>query len=334
MPTHGELIGNLVTAGNVMSLMGCAFVILNYHLIYRRFLVNAPNNIIAHHRSLFFLSIINVFLNGGGLMYQNLDWKGTRTICVLQALHITYFNAANWFWGICICVNIYTILLPPEKFLFMRKKIMTKFTIFALGLPSILMLPLITNLDEIGPVGGWCWIKPAAGGLRIGTFYGWLLLSFVMYIILLVATLYQVSVLRKNPWEQKRKSRHPYEKLLNRYVLYVLIFFICWTPGAVNRIIQLSNPGFYSFVLDAMHTYLSISESFWLSLVFGFTTSLSEIYKIIWKGGLGNVKPANQSSNWSASFTGMTKLEEIEHRDDSDGWSRPGDSMISIKSPS
>ncbi|ORX81025.1 hypothetical protein K493DRAFT_320773 [Basidiobolus meristosporus CBS 931.73] len=184
---------------------------------------------------------------------------------------------------------------------------MMKFTIISMGLPAISMIPLLANLHDIEPLRAWCWIQPTAGDLRIGTFYGWLLLSCLIYIVLLAATLYQVSRLRRNPWEQQRSRKHPYERFLGRYVLYVVIFLLCWIPGVVNRIIQLKDPNYYNFILNAIQTFLSISESFWLSLVFGFTANLSEIYRRIWKSRDKTSQLPSQSSN-----SDVTKLEDVE----------------------
>ncbi|KAK9702023.1 hypothetical protein K7432_011447 [Basidiobolus ranarum] len=313
--SENEVMDNLSKISNILSLIGCTFVIVNYHLIYRRFLINASDSIRAHHTSLLLFSINNVFLNAGGLIYSMLDWRGIRIICILQGLHITFFNVTNWLWGVCICLNVYLILLPSKRFMCIRRNIIFKYTLFALGVPTMLMIPLVVQLRAIENVGPWCWISIQSRGLRMGVFYGWLLFAFFLYLLLLGLILLHLCKIRNSIAYSERKLRHPYEKMVGRYVLYVVTFFLCWGPGAVIRISQLSNPTFYHFPLMAIHTFLSISISFWLSFVWGFTTSLPEVYRILWKYGWSNITPVQQFGSLSSAFTGLKRLDIPEAQD-------------------
>ncbi|ORX96371.1 hypothetical protein K493DRAFT_19960 [Basidiobolus meristosporus CBS 931.73] len=306
---EGVVIGYLSNIANALSLVGCTFVIANYHLIYRRFLINASESIKTHHISLLLLSINNVFLNAGGLVYSLLNWREKKSICLLQGLHITYFNVSSWLWGVCICFNVYLILLPSKKLLRIRHNIAFKFAWFSFGIPTILLITLVAQLDSIGNVGPWCWIRPQFMGLRMGAFYGWLLFAFTMCLLLLSVIAVHLLKIRSSVSYCDRGFHHPYEKMVGRYVLYVGTFFICWGPGVVNRILQISDPPFYNFPLMAIHTFLSISVSFWLSLVWGFTTSLPEVYWIIWKYGWSNIPPVQQFGSFSSAFTGLKRLE-------------------------
>ncbi|KAK9764605.1 hypothetical protein K7432_007739 [Basidiobolus ranarum] len=305
--TNSEVLDNLNRISNALSLFGCMFVIVNYYLIYRRFLINASDSIKVHHTSLLLLSINNAILSSGGLTYSLLNWKEIKVICIFQGLHMTFFNLVNSLWGACICLNVYLILLPPESLLFLRRNITCKFMLFSFGIPMVLMIPLVAQLNYIGNVGPWCWIL--SDGLRMGIFYGWLLLSSFMCLCFLSLILLHLCRIRNTAAYAERKIHHPYEKMVGRYVLYVITFFICWGPGVVSRVIQLSNPTFYNFPLMAVHTFMSASVSFWLSLVWGFTTSLSEVYVIIWKHGWSNITPIQQFDSWSSAVTGLKGLD-------------------------
>ncbi|KAK9761466.1 hypothetical protein K7432_013625 [Basidiobolus ranarum] len=130
-----------------------------------------------------------------------------------------------------------------------------------------------------------------------------------MYLLLLSVVLVFLFRIWNTSDYADRKTHHPYEKMVGRYVLYVVAFFLCWGPGVVNRVMELSNPAFYSFPLMAIHTFLSVSLSFWLSLIWGFTTSLPEVYQIIWNYGWSKVTPIQQFGSWNSAFTGLKGLD-------------------------
>ncbi|ORX83312.1 hypothetical protein K493DRAFT_361115 [Basidiobolus meristosporus CBS 931.73] len=121
---------------------------------------------------------------------------------------MTFFNLANFLWGVCICLNVYLILLPPEKLVFLRRNLIYKFGFFSFGIPVILIIPLLARLSSIGT----CWIK--ANDLRWGVFYGWLLFAFLMYIFLLSLILVHLFRMRN---AAGRKVHHPYEKMPEVY---------------------------------------------------------------------------------------------------------------------
>lgn len=103
------MVQRILNAANSLSLIGCAIIITAY--FYARHQQRgqqsrpAAGHVAVHQKTLLFTATTNVFLNIGGLAYGNIVEKN-RALCVMQALHITYFNLSNWLWTACIALNM------------------------------------------------------------------------------------------------------------------------------------------------------------------------------------------------------------------------------------
>lgn len=79
------------------------------------------------------------------------------------------------------------------------------------------------------------------------------------------------------------------KKLSLRSLLYTFVFAVCWFTGVLTRTIQLFQNDFSNDVLNVIHTFLSVSQPFWIAVVFipaenvlvelGFWTCLKWCFK-------------------------------------------------------
>lgn len=58
------------------------------------------------------------------------------------------------------------------------------------------------------------------------------------------------------------------KKLTLRSLLYTFVFTICWFMGVLTKIIELFDPEFNNDGMNVIHTFLSISQPFWIAVVF------------------------------------------------------------------
>lgn len=335
--SSANTISQLATAGNVLSLIGCGVIVTWYHLTHRK---NAPQtagsgHVMVHHKALLNMAITNIFLNVGGLIYSGIGYADNRPICVLQGLHITYFNLSNWLWTLCISCNILLILRRTQVFPEHLGKV---FGVICWALPFAVIIPLIVTRDtSIVNIGPWCWIPGNRTDLRYGTFYGWLIATYFANVAILVSIVYtayqkrttaignseertssgsgsssnvlkavnstsnnvnairgsatlnvpnntSTNVLRpSSPQRTNTTVRRPdpYAGLVRRYVSYVFVILFCWIFGIALRFGQVANPAFNDFNLTALHTFFSISQMFWLSIVLVLSSQVQRISEYI-----------------------------------------------------
>lgn len=117
------------------------------------------------HRFLFFLYAFFAFiLQIGGIMYSRLDYSH-MAICVLQSLHITYFNQTLWFFSVAISLNL-LFMLNVYFFPFNAKKrkiciiiVITLLTLISIFVPLLLTLLTLIFLKDFTAGDGWCSIE-------------------------------------------------------------------------------------------------------------------------------------------------------------------------------
>jgi hypothetical protein len=100
-----KALGIVASVSNVLSLIGSIYMIINIFLLYFKE-KKKKRRISPHHHNLFFFALNSLILSFGGIIFNNLDHKSSRVVCVLQSLFITYFNLTNWFWSMAICFNL------------------------------------------------------------------------------------------------------------------------------------------------------------------------------------------------------------------------------------
>jgi uncharacterized membrane protein len=55
-------------------------------------------------------------------------------------------------------------------------------------MPLILTSITLFFIGNISSQGAWCWIDSSLPGLRIATFYGWTVLTFIFNLVILIWT--------------------------------------------------------------------------------------------------------------------------------------------------
>lgn len=118
------------------------------------------------HKFLFFLyAFFALILQVGGILYSRLDFTNNKAICVIQSLHITYFNQTLWFFSVCISLNLFFMLnmyfFPYDA----RKRKITiivisvLLTIISIFVPLLLTLLTLIFINDFRPRNGWCSIE-------------------------------------------------------------------------------------------------------------------------------------------------------------------------------
>jgi uncharacterized membrane protein len=348
--SSANAVSQLATAGNVLSLIGCGIIVSWYYFTHRTSSTQTAGSghVVVHHKALLHMAITNIFLNVGGLIYSGIGYADNRSICVLQGLHITYFNLSNWLWTLCISYNILFILKRISVYPDHLGKV---FCVICWALPGVIIVPLLvtrdTNIVNIGP---WCWIPGNRNDLRYGTFYGWLIATYFANVAILAIIVYTAYHKRatmignseerlssgngtsaqkavnsastningvkgsatlavptsgsaqalRSPSPQRPNTLRrpdPYAGLVRRYVSYVFVILFCWIFGIALRFGQVSNPNFNDLNLTALHTFFSISQMFWLSIVLVLSSQIQRISEFIFGKGLDSFELGRRRSS-------------------------------------
>lgn len=270
--SQNEALTITAYVGNVLTIMGGLFILSNYCLLY--LYKKRPSN--THQRLVVTYAIISIIAAAGGILFNALDHSTSRTVCVMQTLHITFWNLASWFFSTLICLNILIVIQPELKY-----RIPDSFPQFPLDIVyhavgwglSILLICIVAGFHkDFTNTGPWCWIAPTRPALRFGAFYGWSIASSILNIIIFI--LLVVVLVKKARAVSNDKTAKMALKVGLRMALYVVVFVLCWVFGTANRIGQTANSSFYNFPLMWIHTFLSISTGFWISIIFGFAEKI------------------------------------------------------------
>lgn len=192
-------------------------------------------------------------------------------LCNLQALLLSYFGLASMMWSVSIAFTLHMAFLRDapgwsSNEVHLKNR---KYQVLCFGLPCVLtLLPLFSS--SYGDTGGWCWIHDDDSISIV-----WRFLQF--YIPLWAAISYNIFVYTKV--HRKIKAIQQLDPssnttMMSRMKYYPLVLIICFTPGTINILFELS--GKSSFGLNILHAIFAASQGMMNAVVYGLTPAVYE----------------------------------------------------------
>ncbi|ORX42865.1 hypothetical protein BCR36DRAFT_406969 [Piromyces finnis] len=274
-----NIIFTLIILGSILSIIGSGAIILNT-ILFNNF--TGKNKI--WNRIIFFLSLCDLcgsidLLNGKNLIPEDAVYSGS---CRFQGLRIQFFFIASALWTAAIAINIFlVVVMNKEIYEIERFEWIYHVFIWGISLSTSLFLFFkdqgrTDNKWIVGNATFWCWITENGSKYRLILFFG--PLWTVFFINVLVFIIMKIVIKKR-----KIDTDQIYAKnsIASRYHLYLLVLFITWIWGTINRIqneINSENPKFPLFVLHAFFTPL---QGFLNSIVYFWCTVFKHFFALI-----------------------------------------------------
>lgn len=240
-----------------IAIVACLFIVF-IHLKYQRIQRKSLHKVVCY------IACCDIFSSIGIMI--GLPQNGTFP-CYLQSVLTNIFPLSGVFWTTTIAYMVYCIIYNAEKIN------VTSYRLLAItcGFPVILtILPLSTETYGSPKNDDWCFIRERASSnspswttvfWSIFSFYGWVYLCILIYVILLCLAFAHVVQMRNELSFSRSLSKM--QSSLFRLIWYPMIALFVWLPSAVYDVNELSSSDddytagratqYFAYLLPATH---------------------------------------------------------------------------------
>ncbi|KAG4094804.1 slime mold cyclic AMP receptor-domain-containing protein [Neocallimastix lanati (nom. inval.)] len=246
---HISILQFFITLSALLSLIGTGAIIINTFLSKNFF---GHNNI--WNRIIFFMSFCDLCGSIDLLMREQYLKKGNEGACKIQGLTIQFFFISSILWTAVIALNIYLVVVIKKELCDIERYEYI-FHILVWGLSLTLTIPLYileNNNTTLYPIMGnatfWCWITTKHGNYRMMFFFGplWIVFFFNAFVYISM-----IIICKKR--DKDMKPSVVGNTIAKRCNLYLLVLFLTWIWGTINRIQNIHNKDYPIFELHLLH---------------------------------------------------------------------------------
>ncbi|ORX48978.1 hypothetical protein BCR36DRAFT_328797 [Piromyces finnis] len=264
--SKGYIIQGCIEVSAILSVVGSGAIIVSIICAKNFF---GKNNI--WNRLIFFMSLcdlcgsIDILLRKGFLRDVIRD---DGQMCRIQGLTIQFFFISSILWTTAIAFNIFFVA-SLNKEIHKIENYEYIYHIIVWGLSLLLTLPLyimdrrLTENHIMGNAAFWCWITSEYGKYRMIFFFGplWTVFFFNLFVYFSTEYIY------------KERNKNTYQNFTNNSVakrsdLYLLVLFLTWIWGTINRIQNIKSPDHPIFILYLLHGIFTPLQGFLNSIVY------------------------------------------------------------------
>ncbi|GMH93432.1 hypothetical protein TL16_g12626 [Triparma laevis f. inornata] len=257
----------IATLTSTLSIAGSLTILFSLHRQSKNRLLTTMDTLVIT------MSILDVFASfffSLGEMPNNVS----SGFCTFQGLGVQIFALSTVIFNSCMAHNLFTWIVKKKDLQSLTSNIRI-YVGLSLGIPTLLAIILAAN-SMFGFASLWCWISSTPTGSGLARF-------FCFYFFVILAWIYNLAVFIRVNWSLKRrmiKARNSgltgnqnaavdsQNKVLRKMTQYLLVFFIVWFFGLLNRTIQdvSSDEVFWALVLHVVFVPL---QGFLNAVVYG-----------------------------------------------------------------
>lgn len=178
-------------------------------------------------------------------------------------------------------MNIFIVaILDKEIDVVERFEYIIHIIIWSLSLLLTVPLYFLENLYEsnepvIGNATFWCWITDKHSNLRMIFFFGpiWIVFFFNAFVYI------SMEIINKKRNKDMTETYAKYS-VARRSNLYLLVLFITWIWGTINRIQNLIHSGHPQFILYLLHATFTPLQGFLNSMVYFWYSVIEHFFEV------------------------------------------------------
>ncbi|KAG4101579.1 hypothetical protein H8356DRAFT_1305955 [Neocallimastix lanati (nom. inval.)] len=238
------------------------------------------------NRVIFFMSLCDMCGSFDLLIRKNFLNKADKDDgCKIHGLTIQFFFISSILWTTAIAVNIVAVgLLDKEVEVVEKYEYLFHIVIWSISILLTVPLYYIDNANRNGNGGHvmgdatfWCWITDRYSKYRMLFFFGpiWMVFFFNAFVYI------SMEIINKKRNKDMNETYSKYS-VAKRSNLFLLVFFITWIWGTINRIQNLISSGKSIFILYLLHAIFTPLQGFLNSMVY-FWYSIIEHFIIVKK---------------------------------------------------
>ncbi|XP_062504929.1 G-protein coupled receptor 157-like isoform X2 [Corticium candelabrum] len=203
-----------------LSMFGCTVIIISYALWPR---------LRSKSRSLLVCLSVGDYMNALGVFVSSV-WppEGNDVGCKVQAVMTTCGSLLSFFWTSCLAIYIFIVIVLNNREL--AKRLLVVFHVVSWGLPAVVTCVALVKgklgYTESSDTVGWCWIEARevadseAVVWMVVTGKGWEIISYVVVVVLYIATKLYICQEKKAPKVFITKSTFETAQTINRKLTF------------------------------------------------------------------------------------------------------------------
>jgi len=247
----------------------------------------------------FCLSIICLIFCAYNLHHGHLS-PNNNFVCQAQPVITWYFMEVSILWLTCIAINSYKVVFYNVP-LTINEEILANFICW--GVPMITsLLPLSSNIGETyGQRNGlWCSFSKNNKKFQLLNIALYYFPCLIVILLCYLSILLRIRGLGKNEITNLKNNRI---RVLKRLFLFVLSYFIVWTPLTICYIYEASTGKYISFGVEYVADNLLHVQGVLNFILYGITSELVRNIELRFFNKNVTVLDETQISHYSYKFS-------------------------------
>lgn len=201
-------------------------------------------------------------------------------LCQGQAFLMQWGDIASLLLTAIMALNVFIVIQRKESTTFVSRWYVF-YALFAF-VPTFFgaLVPIFVSTPTQGRMYGdadvWCWVTSEYKLLQLFMFFVPMAIIFVFNIVVYVCTGRRIWLESKAPTmysSEKKNALHAYRTIYAKNVsIYLLAYFITWTPSLINRLYEFTHSEKEPFVLALLMSIFSPLRGFTYACAFAYST--------------------------------------------------------------
>lgn len=226
----------IATTTSLMSICGSTAIIVT---LLRRKKQSGLLRLSTTDRLVLVMSILDIvascFFGLGELPYVAGGSDGG--FCQFQGFMIQIFSLSTVFWNSCMAHNLYNWVVLKKDLASLSSNLKYYIAV-SVGMPFCFAVGLIAG-QKLGFASLWCWIEGNTGSLRFTCFYMFVVMAWIYNLFVFLRVSYAIRHrMKKGGMSGNSAIAIAQNAVRRKMTQYLLIFFIIWFFGLLNRTIQ------------------------------------------------------------------------------------------------
>lgn len=187
--------------------------------------------------------------------------------CQFQGFMIQTFSLSTVFWNSCMAHNLYSWVVQKKDLASLSTNL-KYYIALSVGVPFCFAVGLIAG-QRLGFASLWCWIEGNTGALRFTCFYMFVVMAWIYNLFVFLRVSYAIRHRTKKAKRSETSAIVVAQNAVRRKMIqYLLIFFVIWFFGLLNRSIQ-DLSGSDVFWAIVLHVLFVPMQGFLNAIVYG-----------------------------------------------------------------
>jgi hypothetical protein len=304
--TQREYVYFVNLATNILSILGCMFILLVYCFF--------PTLHTFPFKLVLILSIFDLCNSIGFAIPTYSTESSNNLLCLAQSIMINYFTLASILWILFIAFCLYFIIV--RSILYMHKFLIAAFIAVLILSGCTTMAPIITH--SYHSVSGWCWIRQTSN-FDTGFYERYALFFIPVWVIIFLVIFLYSSVSRRLKLSQNiDKDKRSLNRKLKNYPILMVLCFLPYTVKSILDFMTIDNNGTdYEFWFTMICGFLRGINGFLNAILYGLTKKVRKNIQSWWNNGPRESQDIlyRRESLRGTQCTALTKQNIVESRE-------------------